>query len=217
MAFGIRSLTFGVAIFGCVYGWAVGRRCERRRRDPDRDFVSTPLALDELPVSSTEDLWPSGKTSLDVCAELKELAVEPILGEGSPKQVVVEVKKSMAEQPMMPLCQVSLDTVEFDCGEGPSIDEPKLAKFSLAHLLNDRIVSLVKYLDRKMTEYLVPASIAKFYVELVRKRTKAKVAATAKVTKKVANLTFECVTMTITLQEWEGQLWAKELECKDLW
>lgn len=78
-------------------------------------------------MSSSKDLWTSGKTSLDVCAEFKMPIVESILSEGSPERVVSEVDKTLVEQSTMLLCQVSLGTVKFDCGEGPPDDEPKLA------------------------------------------------------------------------------------------
>lgn len=36
-------------------------------------------------------------------------------------------------------------------------------------------------------------------------------------TEQIASLTFECVTMTVTLQEQEEQLQGEELECEELW
>lgn len=94
-------------------------------------------------------------------------------GEGSLERVVTEGEKTVAEQSTMPTCQMSSSTVEFDRGEEPLMNEPKLAEFSLADLLSDRMVSLVKYLDGKMAKYSVPTYASGSYVELVRKRTKA--------------------------------------------
>lgn len=61
-------------------------------------------------MSLAKDLWPSGKTSLDVCAKLKEPSVEQILGKEPLEQVVAAVK-TVAEQPTMPSCHVFLGTV----------------------------------------------------------------------------------------------------------
>ncbi|OAE24633.1 hypothetical protein AXG93_4080s1130 [Marchantia polymorpha subsp. ruderalis] len=72
---------------------------------------------------------------------------------------------------------------------------------------------------------------AGFYVELVKNRTCIKQAATVKTTEetkrkcakattkateRVASLTSECATMTITLQEREEHIRAKEIECEVL-
>lgn len=62
----------------------------------------------------------------------------------------------------------------------------------------DRIVPFVKYLEGKMAKYSEPDS-AGSYVELVRSRIKAKVATITKITERVASLTYECATMTVTL------------------
>ncbi|OAE30356.1 hypothetical protein AXG93_4201s1580 [Marchantia polymorpha subsp. ruderalis] len=101
-------------------------------------------------------------------------------------------------KPTLSSCQVSSKTLEFDRGKGLSVCEPKLAEFSLSDLLNERIVPLVKYLDSKMVKYSVPASSASSYVELVRIRTKTKALATAGVTERIAILTSECATVTVT-------------------
>ncbi|OAE32300.1 hypothetical protein AXG93_2190s1200 [Marchantia polymorpha subsp. ruderalis] len=79
----------------------------------------------------------------------------------------------------MPSCHVSLGTVDFDYGEGPSAEEPKTTEFSVADLLSDKIVPLVKYLDEKMMKYSMLES-ATSYVQLVCRRIKAKVTTTAK-------------------------------------
>lgn len=62
-------------------------------------------------------------------------------GEVTPNRVVTEIEKTVAKQPTVPSCQVSSDTIEFDRGEKSLRDEPKLAEFSLADLLSDRIVT----------------------------------------------------------------------------
>lgn len=83
----------------------------------------------------------------------------PILDEVSPERIVIEVEKDVAEQFTMPLCKMSSGIVEFDRGEKPSANELKCIGFSLADLLSDGIVPLVKYLDRKMAKNLVLASV----------------------------------------------------------
>lgn len=80
---------------------------------------------------------------------------------------MVEVEKTVVEHPTMPSCQVSSGTVEFDYSKGPSAEEPKTIEFSVADLLSDRIVSLVKYLDGKMAKYS-ELELAGPYVELMR-------------------------------------------------
>lgn len=67
----------------------------------------------------------------------------------------------------------------------------------------------------KMVKYSVPATSAGSYVELVRRKKKAKAAANGEIIERVASLTCECATMTVTLQEQEGQLRAKEFECEE--
>ncbi|OAE31355.1 hypothetical protein AXG93_4510s1310 [Marchantia polymorpha subsp. ruderalis] len=114
----------------------------------------------------------------------------------------------ITEEPSLALCQVSLGTVEFDKGEGSSACERKAAEMSLSDLLNERIVLLVKY--------LVPASSADPYVELVRIRTKAKTAATAGAIEQIKTLIVECAAATATLQEQEEQLWTKEFKLRML-
>ncbi|OAE22589.1 hypothetical protein AXG93_731s1320 [Marchantia polymorpha subsp. ruderalis] len=79
---------------------------------------------------TTKNLWPSEWRSLDVsmdgplAEELKEPVVKPISGEELLERVVAKVEKTIAEQPTMPLCHVSSGIVKFDCGEGPSAEEP---------------------------------------------------------------------------------------------
>ncbi|OAE22250.1 hypothetical protein AXG93_412s1400 [Marchantia polymorpha subsp. ruderalis] len=80
----------------------------------------------------------------------------------------------------MTSCQISLGTVKFDYSKVPLAEDPKTTEFGLVDLLSDRIVSLVKYLDGKMAKYSVPTCSAGSYVQLVHKRTKTKVVATAK-------------------------------------
>ncbi|OAE18803.1 hypothetical protein AXG93_3643s1000 [Marchantia polymorpha subsp. ruderalis] len=98
---------------------------EGENKTKTKTFGQCFLPLGQSPVFSAEDIWPLDKTSLDVCAELEKSAVEPTSDEGSPEQVVTEVEKTVTEQPTM-----SLGKVEFDYGEGPSANEPKLVEFS---------------------------------------------------------------------------------------
>ncbi|OAE25799.1 hypothetical protein AXG93_3912s1050 [Marchantia polymorpha subsp. ruderalis] len=57
------------------------------------------------------------------------------------------------------------------------------------------IVLLVTYLDRKMEKYSEPTSLAGSYVKLVRRQTKAKAVATARVIERIAIFTFRCVAL----------------------
>lgn len=56
-----------------------------------------------------------------------------------------------------------------------------------------------------MAKY-VESELARFYIELVRRRTRAKVATFVEIAERVASLTSECTTVTATLQEWDEQL-----------
>ncbi|OAE26577.1 hypothetical protein AXG93_269s1020 [Marchantia polymorpha subsp. ruderalis] len=143
-------------------------------------------------------LWPSEQPSAPSAKDLRPLG-----------KITSDMPTELEEP------AVSSGTVDFDCGEGTLAKEPKTAEFSLADHLSDRIVPLVKYLDGKMMKSVKP-ELAGSYVELVRSRTKAKVAVAEEVAERVAILTFECATMTVTLQAQEEQLWAKELECAEL-
>ncbi|OAE31961.1 hypothetical protein AXG93_4421s1120 [Marchantia polymorpha subsp. ruderalis] len=79
------------------------------------------------------------KTYLNTRAEFENMMTP--WGEVTPNRVVTEIEKTIAKQPTVPSCQVSSDTIEFDRGEKSLRDEPKLAEFSLADLLSDRIVT----------------------------------------------------------------------------
>ncbi|OAE21282.1 hypothetical protein AXG93_868s1200 [Marchantia polymorpha subsp. ruderalis] len=109
----------------------------------------------------------------------------------------------------------SSGTVDLDCGEGPSTKETKTAKLSAADILSERVVPLLRYLDRKRTKYVEPELVG-YYVELVRSNTMAKVAASVKMAKRVASLISNYATVKATLQERDEQLWQKELECAKL-
>lgn len=63
---------------------------------------------------------------------------------------------------------------------------------SLLDFLSERIVPLVKYLDRKMVKYSVTTSSAGSYVKLVRKSMKSKATATDGVTQRIETLKTEC-------------------------
>lgn len=125
------------------------------------------------------------------------------------------MERTATEQLTIPSCQMSSGTVSFDCGYGPSVEEPKTTELSIAHILSERIVPLLRYLDGKMAKYAEP-KLAGSYVELMRSRTKAKVAAAAKVAETVASLTSKCATVTATLLKRDEQLQMKELECAEL-
>ncbi|OAE33767.1 hypothetical protein AXG93_4361s1000 [Marchantia polymorpha subsp. ruderalis] len=115
---------------------------------------------------SAEDLWPSGKETSDVSAQLEEPTVESNSVVELLERVVAKMKRTIVKPPMMPSCQLSSGIVDFDCGKGSSTEEPKTAELSVADLLSDRIDTLLKYSERKMTKYAEP-ELARSYVELV--------------------------------------------------
>lgn len=139
-----------------------------------------------------------------------------VLDKLSLEQFIAAIGKTVMEKSTLPSCQVSSKTMEFDKGEEPSAYESKSTKFNLSDLLTERIVPLMNYLNRKMVKYSMSASLVGFYVELVCRRTKVKAIATTRMIERIAILTSECATATVTLQEQKEQLWAKELKCEDL-
>ncbi|OAE35926.1 hypothetical protein AXG93_879s1160 [Marchantia polymorpha subsp. ruderalis] len=86
--------------------------------------------------------------------------------------------------------------------------------FNATDMLGKRVISLLRYLDRKLTKYVEPI-IAGYYIELVRCKTAAKVATSVVVAERVASLTFECMTVKSTLDR-EKRLRQLELECAEL-
>lgn len=92
-----------------------------------------------------------GKESLELPAKLAEMAVEPNSVEELTHRVVIDVESIVAKQHTMPL-----GTVDLDCGDGPSTEEPKSTRLSAADVLSERVVSLIKYLDGKMAKYAEP-------------------------------------------------------------
>ncbi|OAE31134.1 hypothetical protein AXG93_150s1240 [Marchantia polymorpha subsp. ruderalis] len=63
---------------------------------------------------------------------------------------------------------------------GPLAEEPKSAELNATDMLSERVIPLLRYLDRRMMKYVKP-SIAGFYIELVRSKTRTKVAASVEV------------------------------------
>ncbi|OAE33497.1 hypothetical protein AXG93_3822s1550 [Marchantia polymorpha subsp. ruderalis] len=112
--------------------------------------------------SSDQHSWSSGERTSDVREEIEKSSKFSHSNEEPSKQFAATV----TEKPTLPLCQVSLETVEFDRGEGHLICKQKSAEFSLLDILSERLVSIVKFLDRKMVKYLVSASSAGSYVVL---------------------------------------------------
>lgn len=115
----------------------------------------------------------------------------------------------------MPSDQVSSSTVNLDYGEGHSAEEPKSAGLGVADMLDERVVPLLKYLDRKMAKYAEP-TIAGSYVELVGRRVRTKKTTSVEVAESVASLTSKCATVKTTLREREKRLRQTELECAEL-
>ncbi|OAE26731.1 hypothetical protein AXG93_2643s1010 [Marchantia polymorpha subsp. ruderalis] len=157
---------------------------------------------------------PSGKVYSELPAELTDTVVDLNSMEELRDQIVKDVGKTIAKQQPMPSGQVSSGVVDLDCGEGHLAKEPKSAGLSAAYMFEERVIPLLRYLDKKMLKYDTP--IAGSYVELVRSRTRAKVAASVEIAKRVPRLTIECATVKPTLQEQEERLRQSELECAEL-
>lgn len=132
---------------------------------------------------------PSVKMYSGVAVELADTAEDPNLLEELEDRVVKDVGRTMTEQPPMTSGQVSSGIVDLDCGERPSAEEPKSAGLSAADMLDDRVIPLLRYLDRKMAKY-TELAIAGSYVELVRTRTRARVATSVEIAERMASLTF---------------------------
>lgn len=71
------------------------------------------------------------------------------------------------------------------------------------------------YLKGKLEKY-VGSSDVRSYVELVRNRTQAKVAAATMTVEQVEVMTVEAAAVKASLEEKEKQLWESELECATL-
>ncbi|OAE31127.1 hypothetical protein AXG93_150s1170 [Marchantia polymorpha subsp. ruderalis] len=97
-----------------------------------------------------------------------------------------------------------------------SAKEPKKVVSTFPDFLRNSVVPLLKYLDAKREKYGVLEE-AKYYVHLLRNRTRSKIAASTKNAENVAGVAGECVVATATLEEREEQLWTKEMECEALW
>ncbi|OAE22454.1 hypothetical protein AXG93_3348s1120 [Marchantia polymorpha subsp. ruderalis] len=162
----------------------------------------------------TEDEWPSTEDLRPSKWQPLVVPMDGQLAEG--KEMEDETETKSLDQRLRPSDQSQVSLAEDLRPSGSLVEEPKTAEFGLADLLSDRIILLVKYLDGKMVKYLV-LECATSYVELVRKSIKMKVEAIAKVAERAANFTSKCATMTVTLQEIEAQLQAKESECIDFW
>lgn len=74
--------------------------------------------------------------------------------------------------------QVTSGTVDLDNDEDPLADKPKSVGLSAADMLSKQVIPLFRYLDGKLEKY-AESSIARSYMELVRSRTRTKVAASA--------------------------------------
>ncbi|OAE22508.1 hypothetical protein AXG93_4855s1010 [Marchantia polymorpha subsp. ruderalis] len=141
--------------------------------DEEEEDKTETESSDQQYLTSRKDLWPLGQsTSGEVLGHIGAILPLPdcLLGERSSdvqermesslkvscsdkepsQQLVATVEKTVTKELLLPLCQVSSKTMEFERGEGPSACEPRAAEMSLSNFLSERIVLLVKYLDRIM-------------------------------------------------------------------
>ncbi|OAE31784.1 hypothetical protein AXG93_2355s1000 [Marchantia polymorpha subsp. ruderalis] len=71
--------------------------------------------------------------------------------------------------------QTSMGTVIFETGDNPSAEEIQLEGVNAADVLCGQVIPLLRYLDSKLGKYARPTNVGS-YVELVRNKTRVKVA-----------------------------------------
>lgn len=139
------------------------------------------------------------------------------------KLVVAQVGGTVVESLEIPSPSPPEEEVRPKVENKALAEEPKELVVSFPDFLQDSVVSFLKYLDVKRENDV--SKEARFYVQLVRNRTKIKravvvkrewKAAIAMAHERVASFSSECATMKVTLQERQDHLWAKEMECKVL-
>ncbi|OAE18469.1 hypothetical protein AXG93_3603s1000 [Marchantia polymorpha subsp. ruderalis] len=126
------------------------------------------------------------------------------------------------------LSEMFAGVVRYEAKKRSLEEEPKELIVAFPDFLHDSVISLLKYLDGKQEKNVISKK-ARFYVELVKNRTHIKRATTVKtaeemkrecaeaitkVVERVASLTSKCATMTVSLQEREEPLRAKDMECE---
>ncbi|OAE18716.1 hypothetical protein AXG93_4846s1060 [Marchantia polymorpha subsp. ruderalis] len=107
-----------------------------------------------------------------------------------------------AEQQLAPSTQMSSGKVDLDNGKDPLAEESKSVVLSAADMLDEQVISLLTYLNKKMKKYAEP-SIAGSYVELVRSRTRV---ASTKVAERVNSLATE-KNLRASLEKESESLW----------
>lgn len=126
--------------------------------------------------------------------KLSDTSQHPTSLEELVDSAVEDVGRMMMKQQSMPSVQVSSGTVDLDCDKESSSEDSKSVGLSAADMLGERIIPLLRYLDVKMAKY-AELAIADSYVELIRSRTRAKVATSAEVAERVVSLTSKCATV----------------------
>lgn len=159
-------------------------------KEAKEERVDTEVETSDLnpePLGQPIVYTPSGKKCLEEPAELSDTEEDPTSLEELEDRVVEDVGRTLIKQQPAPSSQVSSGTVILDNNQDPSAEEPKLVGLSAADMLNKQVIPLLRYLDGKLEKYAGP-SIARSYVELMRNRTRAKVATSIETTKRVQSL-----------------------------
>lgn len=92
------------------------------------------------------------------------------------------------------------------------MEETKLGGINAADVLCEQVVPLLRYLDGKLEKYARPSNVVS-YVELVRNRMRAKVAAATVKAERVESLTVERATAKASVKENEKRLQESEMKC----
>ncbi|OAE24677.1 hypothetical protein AXG93_4040s1040 [Marchantia polymorpha subsp. ruderalis] len=154
----------------------------------------------------------------------EELVKEPTLSEEILEQVVSHIGGSVIEPASATLPPTRMADVRPEDGEKASGEEVKPREVTFPEFLQDSMVPLLRYLDKKREKYAISQEVG-FYVELIRNRTQLKrsiavkrewESATELARERVATLEAECAAAKVTLKERESQLREKEVECEVL-
>ncbi|OAE28913.1 hypothetical protein AXG93_4891s1020 [Marchantia polymorpha subsp. ruderalis] len=154
----------------------------------------------------------------------EELVKEPTLSEEILERVVSQIGGSVIEPVSATLPPTSIADVRPEDGEKTSGKEVKSLEVTFPEFLQDNVVPLLQYLDKKRETYAISKEVG-FYVELIRNRTKLKrsfavkregKSATELARERATILEAECAAVKVTLKERESQLREKEVECEVL-
>ncbi|OAE30810.1 hypothetical protein AXG93_857s1120 [Marchantia polymorpha subsp. ruderalis] len=154
----------------------------------------------------------------------EELMKKVTLSEKILEQVVAQVGGTVVFAADVTLPSSLVEDVRLEVETKTSEEELKGVEVTFPDFLQDSVVPLLKYLDRKREKYDVSKEVG-FYVELLRNRTQIKRAVAVKrewdsvtemARERAAILSAECATAKAALKEQEDQLREKEIKCEVL-